>query len=140
RPGYLNGQRYLDVSTGTTYDVSSTTPFANNAFHNQENIDFVFFNNTSLGGFNFITPTDSDRLSEWGSGNDINADWLTKNEGQFVKLNASAYADSVFLYSYTKSKMHDAYEDALANVQNVNDPYDADQQGPGGHVSNLNAG
>lgn len=140
RPGYLNGQRYLDVSTGTTYDVSSSTPFVNHAFHNQEHVDVVFLNSTSYSGFNLIAPTDAARLEGWSSGRDINTDWLTKNDGNFVKLDASPYADSVFLYSYTKSKLHDAYQDAVERAQQLNDPYDVDHHGPGKHISSLKAG
>lgn len=140
RPGYLNGQRYIDVSTGETFEVASTTPYANHAFHNQEKIDFAFFNNASNGAFNFVVPTAADRLELWGSGRDITNDWLVQNDGQFFKLDASPVADSIFLYSYTRSKLHDAYEDALAALQELNSPYDVGTHGPGGFVSGLKEG
>lgn len=131
RPGYLNGQRYWDVSSGETYQVSSTATHAEHAFYHQEKIDLVFFNNSNFGYFNLISPHAQEHLSNWGSGETINQDWLTKNEGEILKVEASDFADSLFLYSYTKSLLSDAYEQVLSTGK---------YQESGLHVSNLAQG
>lgn len=140
RPGYLNGKRFLDITNGDTYSTASATPQNEHAFYNQEKVDLVFLNNTSRGGFNLMSPDDEERLPLWtGTGADVTNTWLTKNSGTFIKLDASAVADSIFLNSYTKSMLHDAYEKAkeLAPLQ---DDYDVDKHGLGLHISDFEKG
>lgn len=131
RPGYLNGQRYWNVSDGETYQVASGASYNEHAFYNQEKIDLVFFNNSNYGNFNLVSPHAEERLSNWGTGQDINEDWLVKNEGELLKIEASAFADSIFLNSYTKSLLTEAYNQVLSSSNDENS---------GLHVSDLKQG
>src|SRR5699024_9979353 len=81
RPGYLNGQRFWDVTTGETYSTSSATPQNQHPFYNQEKIDIIFLNSATRGYFNLLTPDEEIRLPLWTSGADVYNDWLVKNDG-----------------------------------------------------------
>jgi len=139
RPGYDEGKRFLDFSTGTTYDLSAMTPQERHAFHHQEKIDVVFLNSADKGSFNFMSPDDEEWLASWSIGSDLNANWLVKNEGVFVKMDASAKADSIFLHSYRKSHLRNAFSHALAEVDGQ-EGYAIDTHGPGKHIGSLKVG
>lgn len=139
RPGYFNGMRYLDVNTGNTYGYpSSTLSDAENAFFHQEKVDFVFFNG-SASGANFIVPSDANRLSQWGSGDDINANWLVKNEGTFIKLDASTQASALYDNTQNVGDLHDAYEQAQTLVTQQSG-YSSSEHGLGRHIKDIGDG
>lgn len=139
RPGYLNGRRFLDISTGETYASTTTVPQAEHPFFNQEKVDVAFFNSAERGYFNLLSIDDEQRLPLWSSGETVYKDWLTKNSGVFIKIDASEMADSLFLHTYTKSILHDSYEFAKQQVAGQAD-YAEEIHGPGKFVSALKEG
>lgn len=138
-PAYYNHYRFLDVVTGKPYSNSNTlSPADEHAFYHQEKVDFIFLNSSNSGA-NLITIADADRLNGWATGKAINSDWLVKNEGTFLKLSASDAADSLFLNSYTKTKLHEAYEAAKVLVTKE-EGYDENISGPGTHIASVQEG
>ena len=139
RPGYFNGMRFLDVHTGNTYGYpSNTLSDAENAFLHQEKIDFAFFNG-SASGANFIAPSATSRLSEWGSGDDMNADWLVRNEGTFIKLDASTQANTLYNNVSTVGDLHDAYAEAQSLVTEQSG-YSSAEHGLGKYIKEIKNG
>lgn len=139
RPGYLNGRRFLDISSGQTFASTTTVSQSEHPFYNQEKIDLAFFNSADRGYFNLLSIDDDQRLPLWSSGETIYSDWLTRNTGQFIKIDASDVADSLFLYTYTKSILHNSYEYAKTYTEQQED-YSKEVHGPGKFVSALKKG
>lgn len=139
RPGYLNGRRFLDVATGITYATSTTVPQSEQPFYNQEKVDIAYFNSADRGYFNLLSVDDDERLPLWASGSSVQSDWLTRNKGEFIKIDASTIADSLFLHTYTKSLLNDAYSFAKQYLSQQAD-YNTNVHGPGKFISELKNG
>ncbi|WP_461532966.1 hypothetical protein [Sinomicrobium sp.] len=138
-PGYLNGPRFLNVVNGQTYGYpSKQLEPAENALYHQEKIDFVFLNGSSTGA-NFIAPSDASRLSQWDTGDKINANWLVKNEGTFIKLDASSQANALFTNAQNVGDLHDAYQQAQSMVSSQSG-YSLTEHGSGEHVNKIQNG
>lgn len=130
-PGQTKGTRYLDYSTGITYDNIDVT-------QNQEKIDFVCFN-SSVYGINMIVPSDETSLNGFGGGRTMNSDWLVKNDGTLLKLNASTEADSLFLFTINNEMIREAYKSVEQNITNISG-YDVLSNGPGGILKSVSEG
>lgn len=139
RPGYLNGQRFWDVTTGETYSTSSATPQNQHPFYNQEKIDIIFLNSATRGYFNLLTPDEEIRLPLWTSGADVYNDWLVKNDGEFIKLSASDASDSIFLNTYTKTALHESYSHVKEILADQSE-YEKDIHGEGKYISEVSSG
>lgn len=130
-PGQTSGTRYLDFSTGITYNNVEV-------MQNQEKIDFVCFN-SSASGSNMIVPSDETSLNGFGGGRTMNSDWLVKNDGVLLKLNASSESDSLFLFTINNEMIRAAYESVEQNIANTSE-YDEELNGPGGRIQSVNEG
>lgn len=139
RPGSNNGKRFLDITTGTTYIRDVSVPLELQAIGNQEKVDLFFGRSASSGLFNLISMDNNERLDLFSMGKEVIRDWLVKNESSIIKLDASAFTDSLFLHTYTKSKLHGAYAKALEKVVQQ-DNYNVDIHGAGGHISEIEMG
>ena len=129
RPGYDDGDRCLDFSSGM---VSGYTQAA------QEKVDLLLFNEAG-SGFNLIVPSDTGRLARFSMGTAINGNWLVKNKGSLLKLNASDAADSLFLYTVNNERIRESYAHAVETIKEA-PGYNPEVNGPGGFVSQIAEG
>ncbi|RAV29646.1 hypothetical protein [Sinomicrobium soli] len=137
RPSYFDGQRFLDFSTGATYEFGGTDHLMeSDAYLHQEKIDLFFFNSGS-SGFNLFSP-DEGSISGWGTGQDVITDWMVRNKSEFIRLDASAKADSIFLYAYQNGHIREAYNNALEEVAQQ-EGYDEGRHGPGSRIREFTA-
>lgn len=139
---FLKLRRPGSVSTGLTLvDTDDLIPYtrdeANNEEHIQHSIDFGFWNSTSRD-YVFITPTDSNRLSGWGSGRKIRDEWAeeNKNDGIFIKLPGGEANEALFTGSQTRDELLDAFNEAESRVVAL----DTDDYGPGRHIHYIETG
>ena len=130
-PGTTSGIRYLDFSTGISYNNIDV-------MQNQEKIDFVCFN-SSVYGINMLVPSDEVSLNGFGGGRTMNSDWIVKNEGVLLKLNASSEADSLFLFTINNEMIRNAFDSINQNISNTGG-YDVRVNGPGGKIEHVNVG
>lgn len=129
--GRAAGLRAIDITNGSVYNFTD-------AYNIQNKIDFVLFNSSSTQ-LTLITPDDSARLAAWSTGKVINTDWLVKNNGELMRLNASDFTDSLFLFITNNEKVRDAYDIAKNRVENEPD-YSLRNNGPAPDVGKVNTG
>ncbi|WP_461534032.1 hypothetical protein [Sinomicrobium sp.] len=140
RPGYANAQRYIDFSTGNTYQFGSSivAPLENDGFLFQEKIDMLFYNASSTG-YTIMSPSESS-VTGWDSGDYVATGWLQRNATEFIRLKASEITDSLYMYTYNKELMRKAYDYATQAVTEQED-YSQAADGPGTRIRTIeNAG
>lgn len=130
-PGQTAGVRYLDFSTGNAFNNTDVLV-------NQHTVDFVCFN-SSINGTNFIVPAAEVILNGFGGGRTMNSDWLVKNDGVLMKLDASPEADSIFLFTINNEMIRNAFNTVAQTIGSM-PGYEEDVQGPGPSVKSVSEG
>lgn len=106
-PGQTSGMIYIDIGSGEVYNYAEATK-------QPEKVDFAFLWGSS-SAVNFVSPDNTVRLEEWGTGKNINANWFIKNRTTFVRLEKSV----VPLDFYNNIRSSEAVKHAYAELKTL---------------------
>lgn len=130
-PGQNAAMTYLDLGSGDIYNYTNATT-------QPEKIDFIYLWGTTSGA-NLVSPDNTQRLDEWGSGKNINANWFLKNKTTFVRLAKDAVPTDFYDNVKSMADVRKAYTDLKALVE-AQENYNPILHGEGNQLRNIEQG
>ncbi|WP_461532459.1 alpha/beta fold hydrolase [Sinomicrobium sp.] len=140
RPGYNADANLLDVMNMKRHSRNDALEGAEAV---QPKIDLGLWN-SSRTNFTMILPSDSDRLTGFGSGSTIIDEWTTRNDGVLMKLPADSGNQELFESLETQEDILAAFEAAESKLEELglDEPDDRGERdyGPGKYIQRIAKG
>ncbi|NGM61304.1 hypothetical protein G5B30_05160 [Sphingobacterium sp. SGG-5] len=130
-PGQNAAMTYLDLGSGEIYNYTDATK-------HPEKIDFIYLWGTSSGA-NLVSPDNIARLNEWGSGQNVNANWFIKNKTTFIRLAKEAVPTDFYSNVHSMADVKNAYASLKVLVEAQPD-YNPTLHGEGNQLRNIQVG